>query len=64
MSCDNACFLSEGGKITGEIKVDGHPMVASTFARISGYVSPSVKSCSLAMPGLVHSAASLSPVEE
>ncbi|KAK9861402.1 hypothetical protein WJX84_004842, partial [Apatococcus fuscideae] len=27
-----------GGKITGDIKVDGHPMVASTFARISGYV--------------------------
>ncbi|KAK9854775.1 hypothetical protein WJX84_003723 [Apatococcus fuscideae] len=27
-----------GGKVTGDIKVDGHPMVASTFARISGYV--------------------------
>ena len=35
-----ADIYDAGGKVTGDIRVDGHPMVASTFARISGYVSP------------------------
>ena len=34
--CDTA--LSSGGRVTGEVKVNGHPQVASTFTRVSGYV--------------------------
>ena len=28
----------QGGRVTGEVKVNGHPQVASTFTRVSGYV--------------------------
>jgi hypothetical protein len=27
-----------GGKITGDVRVDGHPKQAATFARVCGYV--------------------------
>ena len=29
-----------GGRIEGEVLVNGHPQEAATFARISGYVCP------------------------
>ena len=32
----SACVACTGGKITGDVRVDGHPKRAATFARICG----------------------------
>eukprot|EP00891_Asterochloris_glomerata_P006227 jgi/Astpho2/6227/Aster-03635 len=35
---DVVCCRKTSGRVTGEVKVNGHPQVASTFTRVSGYV--------------------------
>lgn len=32
------CAMSAGGIIQGDIRMNGHPKVQATFARVSGYV--------------------------
>lgn len=34
----NLCLASTGGKIEGDVRINGHPKEQNSFARVSGYV--------------------------